>query len=172
MSKKKPSIKKLGYPLWFSILFYSLTVLLPIFLLFLEGLKAPDTKLGVTFKVSFGVLGIGLVAWVLIKKLFIHRIETKLIAKQVALEHDYSIDVGDPDKIKYLWYNNQKLLAIFDFVSVVLYGGLIVVILLGVTSMLLKVKTLVLIVIALYLIAYTIKYVVLITRRDYDGPKE
>lgn len=168
----RPVIKKLGYPLWFNILFLALTVAVPIALVILEGLKAPDTKLGVAFKVSFMVLSTGILAWVFIKKFILTKLETKLLAKQVALEHDYSIDNGDPDKIKYLWYQNEQKLAIFNLITVVLYGGFVIIIMLGVASALMKIKGIALVIMTAYVIAYTIKFMILITRRDIDGETE
>lgn len=167
----KPKIKKLGYPLWFDILFYSLTLLTPIILIFIEGLKAPNTKTGTVFKFTFTGLSIAIVVWFFIKKLIINRLETKLLAKQIALEHDYSIEVGNALKTKYLWYSNQRKLALYDFITVALYGGLIAIILLGVTSMLMSIKGVVIVTIVLYMIAYTVKFM-LLTLKGVDEDEQ
>lgn len=169
MSKKKLDIKTLGYPSWFNIVFYCLTIVIPICLLIIEGLKAPDTIAGVAFKISFIVLSTGVITWFFVKKFIWSKVETKLLTKQTALEHDYSIDNGNSEKIKHLWFKNERRLAIFDLINVVLYGGLIMVILMGVASTLMKVKGIVALIMTLYVIAYTIKFMILIVRRDDDG---
>lgn len=43
---KKPNIKKLHYPMWLTLVFFLLTILAPIVLILMEGLKAPDTQIG------------------------------------------------------------------------------------------------------------------------------
>lgn len=172
MSKKKLDIKTLGYPKWFNIVFYCLTIVIPICLLIIEGLKAPSTIAGVAFKISFMVLSAGIMTWFFVKKFIWSKVEIKLLAKQTALEHDYSIDNGNSEKIKYLWFKNERRLAIFDLINVILYGGFIMVILMGVASTLMKVKGIVALVMTLYVIAYTIKFMILIVRRDDDGLEE
>lgn len=152
--------------MWFNIVFLIMTVLIPIGLIVYEGLKAPDTKFGIAFKTSFMVLSTSILVWVFIKKFLITKFETKLLAKQVALEHDYSIDNGNPDKIKYLWYNNERLLAIFNLVNVVLYGGFVAVISVGISSALMKVRFITMVIMILYTLAYTLKFLILISRRD------
>lgn len=168
MKIKKPNIKQLKYPLWFTLLFFTLTVLAPIILVIIEGMKAPAGVAGTVFKISFMSICIAIIAWFFIKKLLINKIETKLIAKQANLEHDYAIDNGNLDKIKYLWFQNEKKLALFQLVSIILYGGLIVIILMGVASSLMKIQTKLLIIMTLYVIAYTIKFMLLILTKGGD----
>lgn len=162
----KPKIKKLGYPLWFNLVFYILTLLVPVVLLFVEVLKAAEIP--AAFKVTFVALTLIMLVWFLVKKLILNRIETKLVAKQVALEHDYSIDVGDPIKIKYLWMANQRKLAIWDFITVIVYGGLPIVLVMGIVSLLESITGILMIIVGLYLIAYTLKFVVLTLRGDVE----
>lgn len=164
----RPVIQKLGYPLWFNILFFLLTIAVPIGLVISEGLKAPSTPTGVVFKVSFMVTSGAIVAWFFIEKFLIKNIETKLVLKQSALEHDYSIRVGDPEAIRFLWHRNEMTLTIFNLISSALYGGLLIIIMLGVSSALIKITGLVVFVLSAYLIAYTIKFVYLMIRRGND----
>ena len=159
-------IRKLGYPLWFSIIFFILTVVTPIGFIIAEGLKAPSTTIGNAFKVSFLVFSIGIICWFFVRKFLLSNIETKLLTKQIALEHDYSIKVGDAQAIKYLWYSNQTKLALFNLVNVVIYGGFIVIVMLGVASALIKIKDIVLLITILYIAAYGIKFIILILGRD------
>jgi len=168
MSKNNLIVKKLGYPLWFNILFFLLTIAVPIGLIIMEGMKAPPTPTGVAFKVSFMVSATGILAWVFIKKFIVNKLETKLIAKQVALEHDYSIDNGDSRLIKFMWYKNEEWLSFFNLVTIALYGGFAVVIMLGIASTLIKVRGILLIIMSAYIIAYTVKFMILIIRRDID----
>ena len=162
----KPTINKLGYPLWLNILFYCLTILGPIILAMIEGLQAANTTKGVFFKVTFMVLAIAIIAWTFIKKLLINKIETKLIAKQAALEHDYSIDNGDITKIKYLWYKNEVYLLIFNMLSIALCGGLLCVILVGAAEALIQVKGIIMIIASMYIVAYTLKIIYIIARKN------
>lgn len=160
--KKKLGIKTLHYPLWFNILFSCLTILAPGVLIVIEGLKAPDGVLGTTFKLSFMTVCIAIMVWSIIYKIIVEKAKTKLLAKQIALEHDYSIDNGNPKKIKYLWYQNEMKLTLFTLISVVLYGGLAVLLLLGVASKLMEIKGVLMILLSLYVIAYTIRFLVII----------
>lgn len=164
----KPNINKLKYPLWLNITFYLLTVLSPIILIMVEGFQAPDKNGGLIFKLTFSVLSIALVAWIFIKKFLINNIETKLIANQTALEHDYSIDCGNPDKIKYLWYQNEIKLTIFNMITVILYGALMSVILIGVAKALMQIKGIIILITIMYIIAYTIKFSYIIVKRNGD----
>ena len=168
MTKQKLVVKKLGYPLWFNILFPMLTILLPIALIAIESLKAPATPSGSAFKVSFIGLSIGIFAWFFAKKFLIKNWEERLIAKQAALEHDYSISVGDPELTKYHWYRNESKLALINMVNIALYGGIAFLIMLGISSALIEVKGIVLLITAIYLIAFTIKFVLLTVRKDDD----
>jgi len=164
----KPVIKKLGYPMWFNIVFFLLTIAVPIGLVIAEGLKAPATPSGVAFKVSFTLFSTSIVVWFFLKTFVVKHIETKLLAKQTALEHDYSIKVGDPEAIKYLWYQNESYLSMFHLVTSILYGGFIIIIMLGISSALIKIHGIVVFVMSLYIIAYTIKFVLLMIRRGSD----
>jgi len=166
MANIRPVIRKLGYPLWFTIVFFILTIAVPIGLVMWEGLKAPPTTTGSVFKVSFMIFSICIVAWFFIRRFLIVDIESKLLAKQAALEHDYSIKVGDAQAIKYMWYHNQATLAIFNLINVALYGGFMFIIMLGVSSALIETKQVVLIITGLYVLAYALKFMVLTLGRD------
>lgn len=168
MRAKELGIKTLKLPLWFEIIFFCLTTLAPIALIVMEGLKAPEGIAGTAFRLSFMTICIAILVWTVLKKVWIDKMETKLIAKQTALEHDYSIDVGAAEKIRYLWYHNELKLTLFRLGSVALYGGLAVVILLGVASKLMEVKGLVMILASIYVIAYTLKFMVILKESGGD----
>jgi len=168
MEKRKLVIEKLGYPLWFNLVFFALTVVAPIILIAIESMQAPATTTGSVFKVSFLGLSVGIVGWVFAKKFLIKNLEERLIAKQAALEHDFSIKVGDSELTKYHWYNNEAKLTAINLITIVLYGGLAFLIMLGVSSALIEVKGIVLLVTGLYIVAFAIKFILLTTRRGDD----
>lgn len=168
MARQNLVIKKLGYPLWFNIVFPILTILLPIILIFIESLQAPTTTTGSIFKFSFVGFSIAILTWFFAKKFLIKNVEDRLIAKQAALEHDYSISVGDPELTKYHWYRNESKLTLINLVNTVLYGGLIFIIVLGVSSALIEVKSIVVIITAIYVIAFSMKFVLITVRSGSD----
>lgn len=167
MTKKELGIKTLKYPTWFTILFSILTVVMPVILVVREGLKVPNSA----FRISFMVISVGLITWVMLNKYVIGKMRQKLIAKQTALEHDYSIDNGNPTKIKYLWFANEQLLTMFEGLSVLFTGGFIALVLTGVATSFMKIRLAVAIIIMLYVIAYTIKFMLILTMKgdDYEG---
>jgi len=162
-------VQKLKYPLWFNIVFFILTIGVPIGFIIMEGLKAPSTPVGSAFKVSFLIFSVFIVAWFFINKFLVIDIEKKLLVKQAALEHDYSIRVGDADAIKYMWYSNQAKLSLFNLINVLVYGGFLFVIMLGISSALIEIKGVVFVITTLYVVAYTIKFILLMTGRDFNG---
>jgi hypothetical protein len=168
VDKTKLVIKKLGYPIWFNIIFPIFTVLVPIILIAIESLKAPATASGIAFKVSFIGLSIGIVTWFFAKKFLIKNWEEKLLVKQAALEHDYSIKVGDADLAKHYWYQNEMKLTLINLVNIILYGGLTFLIMLGISSALIQVKGIVILITTIYVVAYTVKFILLIVRKDSD----
>ena len=82
------------------------------------------------------------------------------------LEHDYSAQVGNPDALKAMWYANERWLTLFEIAGVLLYGGLGALILIAVQSAIIKVKGILIIIAICYAIAYTIKYLLLISRKE------
>ena len=161
-------INKLGYPIWFRIVFICLTVLVPIALVLNKGMRAPDEGGGMVFKVTFGVLSGFVIIWTFVKRFLLKNIEAKWLSKQALLEHDYSIDNGNPEKIKRLWYQNELKLIGVQITSMVLYGGLVAVIIAGVVSTLLDIKDTMLLIMMCYLIAYSIKAIIVIVNYNAD----
>ena len=164
----KPDIKKLKYPLWYTIVFAILTVVIPLGLFVFECLSAARTQAGVVFKVSFVGITIALVAWLFFKHFVVKKFKEKLLSKQTLLEHDYSAQVGNADSIKAMWYDNEKWLTLFEIAEVLLYGGLGAIILIAVQMGIIKVKGILIIVAMCYVIAYTIKYLLLLMRKEAD----
>ena len=162
----KPNIKKLKYPLWYNIVFAILTVAIPLGLFVYECLSAAHTQAGVVFKVTFVGLTLAIIAWLFLNHFVIKKFKEKVHAKQLLLEHDYSAQVGNPDALKAMWYANERWLTLFEIAGVLLYGGLGALILIAVQSAIIKVKGILIIIAICYTIAYTIKYLLLILRKE------
>ena len=162
----KPNIKKLKYPLWYNIVFAILTVAIPLGLFVYECLSAARTQAGVVFKVTFVGLTLAIIAWLFLNHFVIKKFKEKVRAKQLLLEHDYSAQVGNPDALKAMWYANERWLTLFEIAGVLLYGGLGALILIAVQSAIIKVKGILIIIAICYTIAYTIKYLLLILRKE------
>ena len=162
----KPNIKKLKYPLWYNIVFAILTVAIPLGLFVYECLSAAHTQAGVVFKVTFVGLTLAIIAWLFLNHFVIKKFKEKVRAKQLLLEHDYSAQVGNPDALKAMWYTNERWLTLFEIAGVLLYGGLGALILIAVQSAIIKVKGILIIIAICYTIAYTIKYLLLILRKE------
>lgn len=162
----KPNIKKLKYPLWYNIVFAILTVAIPLGLFVYECLSAAHTQAGVVFKITFVGLTLAIIAWLFLNHFVIKKFKEKVHAKQLLLEHDYSAQVGNPDALKAMWYANERWLTLFEIAGVLLYGGLGALILIAVQSAIIKVKGILIIIAICYTIAYTIKYLLLILRKE------
>lgn len=159
---KEPNIKRLKYPLWFNILFYVLTVVAPIVLMMVQGFNSPNTA----FKVSFGVICTLLITWVYIRKFVLANIEKRLINEKSSLEHDYSIESGSSDKIKYLWFTNELWLNLINALHIALIGILIGLLAVGIQASCIKARGSVYIVALLYMIAYGIKFIYIVVSRN------
>jgi len=160
----KPDIKKLKYPLWLQIVFYVLTVVGPLVLIAVEGFKSPQAA----FRFTFGVIAGLLLTWTFLKKFIIVKFVKKFTDKKSTLEHEYEVEIGTPEKVKYLWYENELLLNLFEAINVTLFGSLICVIAYGVQSGSYKVKAITIIIAMLYVIAYIIKFVYIFVMRNKD----
>lgn len=161
---KKPNIKKLKYPLWFQIVFLLFTVAAPIVTLIVQGLNSPNR----TFRITFTVIGIILVAWIFIRKFVIHGMETKLEQKKAAIEHDYELDIGNPEKCRWLWFSNELLLSIIKAIHVALIGMLIMLIMIGIQEAAIKIKGAAFFIMILYLLAYIAKFILILVLRGRE----
>jgi hypothetical protein len=161
---KKPEIKSLRYPQWFRVVFFILTIVGPLTLAMLWGFQSKSGP----FRWTFGTITVILLVWLFVKRFFVIRFEKKLLERQVHLEHDYSIDVGNKQKIKWLWYGNELLMTVFDFLTVILYGALIAVILTGVSTVSMSIRGTVLEIAAFYIVAYMMKFVMIYKLRGDD----
>jgi|LGVF01.2.fsa_nt_gb hypothetical protein len=156
-----PTLRKLKYPRWFTILFYLLTIVIPVGLIASEGMKVPDQL----FRVGFMTIALLAIVWFIIKKQLVSKIETKLLSTQATLELNYSTDIGDSIKTKQLWFENEQKLLWFSMTSVLLNGGLLVLMLMGVASSFMKIRLSLIIIIVLYLIAYTLKTLIVLAMK-------
>lgn len=161
---KKPDIKKLKYPLWLQIVFYVLTVVSPLILIAVEGFKSPHAA----FRFTFGVIAGLLLTWTFLKKFIIVKYVKKLTDKKSTLEHEYEVEVGNLNKVKYLWYQNELFLNLFEAINVTLIGSLIAIVAYGIQAGSYKVKAITLIIALLYTLAYITKFIYIIVTRDKE----
>lgn len=166
--KRKPNIKKLKYPLWYKIIYYVGSILAPIVLLMVQGFRSPHQG----FRITFAVISIALIGWVFVRKFVIGNLEQKMTNEKSALEHDYAIECGNTEKIKYLWFSNELWLNLVNFVHIALIGSLIMLVAIGIQNAAIKVKGTSFIIMILYLIVYAIKFVYIIVQRDKFESKE
>ena len=165
---KKPNIKKLKYPLWFQIVFLLFTVAAPVVTLIVQGLNSPNKS----FRITFTVIGTILVAWIFIRKFVIRGIESKLEQKKSAIEHDYELDIGNPTKCRWLWFSNELLLSIIKAIHVALIGMLIMLIMIGIEEAAIKIKGAAFFIMILYLLAYIIRFVLILILRGKEFNNE
>lgn len=165
---KKPKIKKLQYPLWFHIIFYIMTIIVPLVLIMVEGYQSEST----TFKISFGMITALVILWSFIKKFIIGDIETKMRARKTQLEHDYEIEIGNSEKIKWLWFVQEEKITIFDTITMVLYGGLFLLILNAIASSLMAIKGAAMAIALTYVVAYILKFAVILAMKGADEPTD
>ena len=166
----KPKIKKLKYPLWFNITFYILTIILPIVLVMIEGYKSPSK----TFRWTFGIITGLIIIYTFVKKFILKGKIKNLQDKKVKLEHEYEIELGNLDKVQYLWYTNEQFLSVINALEVLLYGGLLGILAYGAAEGLFTIKALTCMVALCYIIAYIIKftYITILKEKQYKENKE
>lgn len=92
-------IKRLKLSLWEEIIYFLLVVIGPAVVTCVELFQSHSTVL----KVSFASIGALLITAIVVKKFFIRNIIEKWQKEIAALEHDYSIEVGDADSCKQQW---------------------------------------------------------------------
>ena len=155
--KKKPDIKRLKYPLWFQIVFFVLTIIIPLILLMVEGYKSPSTS----FKWTFGIISGLVVIWAFVNKFIVSRFVEKAKEREVKLVHDYEIDVGNPDKIKWLWFTNEQKLTAFNAITIALYGSLLAVVLTAISKGLMAIRGAIILVAICYVLAFIMKFIVI-----------
>ena len=165
---KKPNIKKLKYPLWFHIVFYCLTVIVPLVAILIQGFKSNSTL----FKFTFVMICAAVILWIFARKFLIANLEEKMQARKAALEHDYEIEVGNPEKAKWLWFNNEMWLSIINAIHVALIGLLIFVCAWGVESAAIQIKGVGILITLLYIMAYVLKFILIVKLRGQEQEEE
>ena len=161
---KKIKVEKLKLPLWYNMLFYTLTVLAPVVVLLVQGFRSHS----VVFKITFTGVAILLAFWLFAKKFLLSKLEEKMIAEKAALEHDYMIENGSKVKCKWLWYCNEMKLSLFNLIQTILLGGLIIILCIGIQTAAVSIKGAVSIITICYLLAYAIKFTAIIVQRGKD----
>lgn len=160
----KPDIKKLKYPTWFHITFYCLTVIVPLILIMVEGFSAKTSS----FRWTFGVVSMLLVAWLAIYNWLLRGLKKKVEDRKSKLEHDYEIDLGNLEKIKYIWFSNEIKLSIISTINVAIWGVLFAVVLTGIAEGVIAIKGAVVTICTLYVIAYTLKFCTILYLRGEE----
>lgn len=161
---KKPDIKKLKYPLWFNITFYVLTVILPLVLVMVQGYKSPSKY----FRWTFGIITGLIIVWSFLKKFILNGKLKLLKDKKATLEHEYEIELGNIDKVKYLWYTNEELLTILTCFETAIFGGLIALIAYGAATGLFAIKAITCGIAICYVVAYIVKFIVIATLKNKE----
>ena len=168
--KNKPVIKRLKYPTWFKIVFYILTVLLPISLIMTEGYQSNSAKFKVTFSilVSLGIL------WSFLSRFILSGLEETINNRKAKLEHDYEIECGDSQKIKYIWFSNEQKLVTLHLIKILLWGTLGIVFLNELARGVIKIKSALSMIATFYIAAYTLKFAVIkyLKGGDENGEQE
>ena len=165
---EKPNIKKLKYPLWFTIVFYCLTVLAPLVLVMVQGYQS-ESKV---FRITFGVISSALIVWMFINKFLLAATKKELREKKLKLEHEYEIEIGNQENIKYLWFSTEQWLFLFSLVDVILFGGLLLVIIEGIASGVMSFKGVTIFVTLCYIVAYSMKFVVITAMKNKEYKEE
>lgn len=165
---KKPVINKLKYPLWFHLVFYCCTVVVPIILVLVEGLSSHHTW----FKWTFGIIATLVVTWSAVYKWLLTGQLKKIIERKSKLEHDYEVDVGNAEKIKYIWFSNEQKLAIVDALNIGFWGAFIVIVAYGIAKGFMAIKGAALCITALYIMAYVVKFITITFLKGYEDDLE
>lgn len=154
----KPDIKYLKYPLWFRIVFYILTIIIPLIAIMVEGFQSSSTA----FKITFGMIVGLLVLWTFISRFLLDNYKHKLKDRQASLEHDYQIDIGNAEKIKWLWFNNEMKLALLEAIQILLIGSLASIVILAISEGLMAIKGVIILIVICYTIAYILKFFLIV----------
>lgn len=166
--RRKLEIKRLKYPLWSQIVFFLLTVIAPLVFIMVEGYQSPRTN----FKWTFGIICGLVIVWSFVHKFILTKYEDKWRDRQVKLEHDYEIDVGNADKIKWLWFNNEMKLNAFVAVKIALWGSLFAVTLNEIAEGFMKIRGALIAIAICYVVAYVMKFMVITIKKGVDSYEE
>lgn len=166
--RRKPEIKRLKYPLWSHIVFFALTVIVPLVFVMVEGYQSPRTA----FKWTFGVISGLVIVWSFLHKFILCKWEDSWRDRQAKLEHDYEIDVGNADKIKWLWFNNEMKLNAIIAVKIVLWGSLLAIVLNEIAEGFMKIRGALIAIAICYVVAYVIKFLVITIKKGVDSYEE
>lgn len=161
---KKVDIKKLKYPLWFHIVFYSLTVIVPLILIMIEGFGAKSSA----FRWTFGAISLILVGWLAVYNWLLKGTKSKIVDRKSKLEHDYEIEVGDSDKIKFIWFSNELKLNVISIINTSIWGIFFALILTGIADGIMAIKGAIIIICTLYVVAFALKVCLILSLRGSE----
>lgn len=167
---EKPNIKKLKYPLWFNIVFYVLTVILPISLIMVKGYKSESQ----TFRITFGVISSIVIVWTFLYRFIFVNYKKKFTENKIKYEHEYEVEIGNPKKVKYLWFLNEQYLSVLNVCTIIFYGLLFFVILDGLNKGILEIQGILYMIATSYLLAYVLRflYIALEKSKSEEGEEK
>lgn len=116
MSKQKVKALKLKMPLWQELVYLVFVAIAPIVITCIELFNSHST----IFKWTFASIGSILITFIVIKKFILKKRIDEITEKRILLEHDYSVQVGDPLKIKAQWKKYQLFLYLYSSITVLL----------------------------------------------------
>lgn len=109
-------MKKLKTPLWVEIVYFLLIFVTPVVITCLELFQSKSTM----FKWSFTSIGLILMVLIILKKYVFKNNIKRMEDKLVLLEHDFSIDNGNKEKIFVIWKQYKLILNALDLLSTLL----------------------------------------------------
>lgn len=108
---------KLKQPLWQDIIYYCLIGLAPIIITCMELFSSHSS----IFKISFASVGAILITMSIVRRFVLKGKIAKIKTEIIALEHDYSIKVGDPTLTQQKWKRLNLIIHIYDSLVVILW---------------------------------------------------
>lgn len=121
MSKKKVKAKKLKCKLWQELIYLALVMIAPIIITSIELFQSHST----VFKWSFASIGSIIICYIIIRKFVINEKIQKAKQEIIAIEHDYSLNIGDEKLAKQKWKHLNLIVYIYNAIMVLLWMALI-----------------------------------------------
>jgi hypothetical protein len=146
---------KLKMPLWQNIVYFLLTVIIPLVFVYVEVGLSKSTG----FKVTFIFLTLILVIYEFLKKFIIKNQISKINADIVHLEHDYSNGIGESKLIKHNWLNRKLQEYLISSLSVVILMICTVLMINAIVSKLIQFKGAFIIICLCYFVAFIFKII-------------
>lgn len=121
MSKKKVKAKKLKSAWWQELIYLALVMIAPIVITAIELFQSHSTM----FKWSFASIGGILICYIIIRKFIINEKIRKAKEEIIAIEHDYSLNIGDEKLARQKWKHLNLIVYLYNAIMVLLWMALI-----------------------------------------------